>query len=107
MSQALFERDAGGRHTAASASTAPAQRVHPEVVKVMHEIGIDLADRRPRLLTRDLAGQADTGHGVLLDDLYDCSANRHSGPAIGRGSSNNCYQEIARALRLEGATAAV
>ena len=41
-----------------------------------------------------------TGYRVLLDNVYDCSANLHSGPGIGRGSSYNCYQEIAGALRL-------
>ncbi len=58
MSQALFEQAAAGRHTAMSAGTTPAERVHPEVVEVMREIGIDLADRRPQLLTRELAAQA-------------------------------------------------
>jgi arsenate reductase (thioredoxin) len=47
MSQALFERAAQGRHTTASAGTTPAARVHPDVVTVMREIGIDLADRHP------------------------------------------------------------
>jgi arsenate reductase len=59
MSQALFERAAGGRHRALCAGTTPADRVHPEVVEAMREIGVDLADRVPRLLTRDLAEQAD------------------------------------------------
>ena len=59
MSQALFDRAAEGRHTAASAGTEPAERVHPEVVEAMREIGIDLAHLRPRLLTRELAEQAD------------------------------------------------
>ena len=59
MSQALFERAADGRHTALSAGTTPAEHVHPEVVEVMRELGIDLADRRPQLLTRELAEQAD------------------------------------------------
>jgi arsenate reductase (thioredoxin) len=59
MSQALFERAAGDEHTAMSAGTTPAQRVHPEVVEVMRELGIDLADRRPQLLTRELAADAD------------------------------------------------
>jgi arsenate reductase len=59
MSQALFERAAGGRHTALSAGTTPAERVHPEVLAVMGELGIDLSDRRPRLLTRELAARAD------------------------------------------------
>ena len=59
MSQALFERAAGGRHSAASAGTTPGERVHPEVVEVMRELGIDLADRKPKLLTQELAEQAD------------------------------------------------
>jgi arsenate reductase len=59
MSASLFERAAGGRHQALSAGTTPAERVHPEVVTVMRERGIDLADRTPRLLSRELAEQAD------------------------------------------------
>lgn len=59
MSQAIFERAAAGRHTALSAGTRPADHVHPEVVEVMQELGIDLADRTPRPLTRELAEQAD------------------------------------------------
>ena len=59
MSAALFERAAGGRHRALSAGTTPAERVHPEVVQVMDELGIDLSGRSPRKLTRDLAERAD------------------------------------------------
>jgi arsenate reductase len=59
MSAALFERDARGKHRALSAGTTPAEHLHPEVVEVMHEVGIDLSDRRPKLLTRELAEQAD------------------------------------------------
>ena len=59
MSRALFERAAGVRHEADSAGTTPGERVHPEVVEVMHELGIDLADRVPHKLTRDQAEWAD------------------------------------------------
>jgi arsenate reductase (thioredoxin) len=59
MSQALFRRAAAGRHVARSAGTMPAEHIHPEVVQVMQELGIDLSGRRPRLLTRELAEQAD------------------------------------------------
>jgi arsenate reductase len=59
MSEALFTRAAGERHTAASAGTAPAGRVHPAVVEATREVGIDLSGRRPRLLTRELAEKAD------------------------------------------------
>jgi protein-tyrosine-phosphatase len=59
MSQALFERAAEGRHEAASAGTTPGERVHPEVVEAMDELGIDLRDRLPRALTTELAEWAD------------------------------------------------
>jgi arsenate reductase len=59
MSAALFERAAAGRHRALSAGTAPAERVHPEVVEVMRELGIELSGRTPQALTTELAGQAD------------------------------------------------
>jgi arsenate reductase (thioredoxin) len=59
MSQALFEHAAQGRHTAASAGTTPAERVHPEVVEVMGELDIDLAGRTPRALDRAMAEHAD------------------------------------------------
>ena len=59
MSQALFERAAQGRHRALSAGTAPAEHVHPEVIQVMDELAIDLRDREPQLLTRQLAERAD------------------------------------------------
>jgi arsenate reductase len=59
MSAALFERAAEGRHQASSAGTTPAEQVHPEVIEVMHELDIDLSDRAPRPLTRELAEDAD------------------------------------------------
>jgi arsenate reductase len=58
MSAALFDRAADGRHEALSAGTTPAERVHPEVVQVMSELGIDLSDRAPRRLTREIAERA-------------------------------------------------
>jgi len=59
MSAALFERAAAGRHRALSAGTTPAERVHPEVVAAMRELGIDLSMRTPRKLTHELAEEAD------------------------------------------------
>ncbi len=61
MSAALFERAAGGRHRALSAGSEadPDGRVHPQVIEVMRELGIDLSDRRPQRLTYELAAAAD------------------------------------------------
>jgi protein-tyrosine-phosphatase len=61
MSAALFERAAAGRHRARSAGTLadPRGSVHPEVVEVMAELGVDVSGRRPARLTDELARQAD------------------------------------------------
>jgi len=53
MAQALFARAGGGRHEARSAGSRPAERVHPPVVEVMREVGIDLAANVPRRLDQD------------------------------------------------------
>ena len=59
MSEALFTQAAGGRHRALSAGTRPAEHVHPEVIAVMDEIGIDLSVRTPTRLSREIADRAD------------------------------------------------
>ena len=59
MSEALFERAADGRHEARSAGSRPAERVHPEVVEAMDEIGVDISGRVPRGLERADAEWAD------------------------------------------------
>jgi arsenate reductase len=59
ISQALFEAAVDGRHGAHSAGTTPGERVHPEVVEVMREVGIDLAGRVPHELTEADARWAD------------------------------------------------
>ena len=59
ISEALFTRAAAPRHSASSAGTTPAEHVHPEVVAVMSELGVDLAERKPRALTTALAEEAD------------------------------------------------
>jgi arsenate reductase (thioredoxin) len=59
MSQALFEMGADGEHEARSAGTEPAAHVHPVVVTAMREVGVELGDRVPRVLTDELAQWAD------------------------------------------------
>lgn len=43
---------------AVSAGTEPGTRVHPEVLEVMREVGIDLSQAQPQKLTQELAEQA-------------------------------------------------
>jgi len=59
MSEALFEREAAGRHEARSAGTTPGERVHLEVVEAMRELGVDLSRRVPHKLSTEDAEWAD------------------------------------------------
>ena len=94
MSQALFEQAAAGRHAARSAGTQPAEQVHPVVVEAMRELGTDLSDRTPQLLTDELARWADVvvtmgcgdacpyipGKRYIDWDLVDPAGRRHRHP---------------------------
>jgi len=59
MAAALFNALADpARARAVSAGTNPGERVHPEVVQVMKDDGIDLSGARPQRLTAELASGA-------------------------------------------------
>jgi arsenate reductase len=60
MAAAFFNRLAdSSRARALSAGTQPAGHVHPEVVAVMREVGIDLSGAQPTRLTDELAAGAE------------------------------------------------
>jgi arsenate reductase len=60
MAAAIFNALADRtKATAVSAGTQPAERVHPEVVAVMSEDGIDLSRSRPQRLTPELVADAE------------------------------------------------
>ena len=59
MAAALFNAAADpAKARAMSAGSEPARHVHPEVVQVMRELGIDVAHVVPMRLTEDIARQA-------------------------------------------------
>jgi arsenate reductase (thioredoxin) len=59
MAAAFFSALANpSRAVAVSAGTQPGERVHPEVVEVMREVGVDLSAHRPQKLTEQLARDA-------------------------------------------------
>jgi arsenate reductase len=49
LAQALWERMGG---EARSAGSRPERELHPEVVEVLREVGIDVSDRRPKRITK-------------------------------------------------------
>jgi arsenate reductase len=50
LAQALYERRGG---EARSAGSKPAERVHPEVVEALREVGIDIEGRQPSGISAD------------------------------------------------------
>lgn len=59
MAAAFFNQIADpAKARAISAGTQPGPRVHPEVAEAMREVGIDVSQARPQLLTADLAAGA-------------------------------------------------
>lgn len=56
MAAAFFNALAGGAQAeAVSAGTRPAERVHPEALEAMRDVGLDLSGARPQRLTEELA----------------------------------------------------
>jgi arsenate reductase len=71
MAAAFFNQLADpARARASAAGTTPADRVHPEVVDVMREVGLDLSRAEPQLLTTELAAGA--GHLVTMGCGEEC-----------------------------------
>lgn len=71
MAQAFFEHLAP-EHTAASGGSSPAAAVHPVVVEVMREVGIDLAGRKPRKVDAAMLAHADVVISMGCDDPAVC-----------------------------------
>src|SRR3954452_23582656 len=60
MAAAFFNHLVDKRRAGAiSAGTEPGERVHPKVLAVMKEVGVDLSSAKPQKLTEELAREAD------------------------------------------------
>lgn len=51
MAEALFRKFASTRFIASSAGTTPSSKLNPIVIQVMKEIGIDMTNQQPKLLS--------------------------------------------------------
>src|SRR5712692_5257734 len=81
MAKAFFDHLAAERGLAAradSAGTAPAAQMHPDVIAVMQEIGLDLAGEAPQLLTNELVERAERIVAI------DCTVDSGTAPAVAR-----------------------
>ena len=79
VAKALFDRAAIARGLevrAESGGTEPGERVHPVVQEAMREIGIDLSDAKPQLMTNESVESA--ARVVTMG----CSVDANACPAI-------------------------
>ena len=58
-SRLLTEHYARGRVVALSAGTEPGEHIHPEVARVLEDLGLDTSRERPRLLTTEMIAASD------------------------------------------------
>ena len=59
MAEAFFNHYAEGKAQAYSAGTHYASHINPTVIEAMREVGIDISDKRPKMLTLEMLGVAD------------------------------------------------
>jgi arsenate reductase (thioredoxin) len=59
MAEAFFNQLAGGKARAISAGSKPANKVNPATVEAMREVGLDISQKKPRLLTPKLLDGVD------------------------------------------------
>jgi len=59
MAEAFFNHYSKGKAQAFSAGTHYASHINPAVVEALKEVGIDLGNKRPKMLTLEMLGLAD------------------------------------------------
>jgi arsenate reductase len=59
ISRLLTEHYAQGRLVALSAGTEPGDQIHPEVARVLEDLGLDTSRETPKPLTRDMIAASD------------------------------------------------
>ena len=75
MAEGFLRKYAGDRFDVASAGTDPQPRVHPLAVRVMNEVGIDIAEQHPKPL-RQFLGSAPVRHVLIVCDHANATCPR-------------------------------
>ena len=75
MAEAFFNQMAEGKAVAISAGTEPGSGMNPVVVLAMREAGIDISDRKPKLLTLEMVESSDLAITMgCMDESKACPA---------------------------------
>jgi len=74
MAEAFFNQKTQGKAVAISAGTNPAAQLNPTVVTAMRESGIDIADKKPKLLTTEMLEGAERVIAMGCNVVEACPA---------------------------------
>jgi arsenate reductase (thioredoxin) len=75
MAEAFFNQLTKGKAIAISAGTEPGSMVNPVVVQAMKEIGIDISERMPKLLTMEMIENSDLAITMgCMEEAKSCPA---------------------------------
>ncbi|MBS7622037.1 hypothetical protein KEJ32_08010, partial [Candidatus Bathyarchaeota archaeon] len=77
IAEAYFNKYAPEGWKAISAGIEPAEKVHPNAVKLMLEEGIDISRKKPQMLTRELQEKAEMAVIVCSGSLCPVVYTRH------------------------------
>ena len=75
MAEAFFNRMAEGKATAISAGVEPGSGINPVVAQAMKEVGIDISQKMPKLLTQEMIDSSDLAITMgCMDEAQACPA---------------------------------
>ena len=74
MAEAFFKKYAGDSFDVTSAGTTPLSQLNPIVVQVMKEVGIDLTQQSPKLLSDNMINDSEKTINMGCMDKESCPA---------------------------------
>ena len=74
MAEAFFKKYAGDSFDVTSAGTTPSSQLNPIVVQVMREVGIDLTQQSPKLLSDNMINDSEKTINMGCMDKESCPA---------------------------------
>lgn len=77
IAEAYFNKYTPNGWTAISAGIKPAEKVHPNAVRLMFEEGIDISQQKPKLMTRELQEKAEKAIIVCSGSLCPVVYAKH------------------------------
>ena len=75
IAEAFFKKYASKKYNAISAGSAPSSHLNPLVVNVMNEIGIDISEQTPKLLSADMMERSFKTVNMGCMDDQSCPAS--------------------------------